>query len=199
MAATSVVIANNALVMIGANTITSLSDNTKEARLCNARYDSCRKAVLRSYPWNFARKRDTLDTAVGSPGDFGYSNDFAVPNDFLRIIKADTGGADYRLEQGKILTNAGTVDLLYIFDLTDTTKFDVMFDDAIAAYLAWNIVFSLTQDKELKKFMWEQFYAIVRLSRFVSASENPPGELSTTEWIDSRVSPNWGLVRDPMT
>jgi hypothetical protein len=199
MAANSVEIANNALIRIGANTITALSDSTKEARACNARYNPARKAVLRSYPWNFAKKRDTLSTAVGSPGDFGYEFDFAVPSDFLRIITLDTGNADYRLEQGKILTDASTVDLLYVFDITDTTKFDPMFDEALGLYLAWSVCFHLTQSNELRKVIWDEYYAMMRISRFVNATENPTGLVQATQWIEARNGPNNGFVRDPGT
>lgn len=199
MAANSVEIANNALIMLGASTITSLADSTKEAKACNARYDAARKAVLRAYPWNFAIKRDTLDTPAGASYDFGYENDFALPNDCLRVISADTGGADYRIEQGKLLTDAGSVDVIYIFNVTDTTKFDPMFDEALAAYLAWSVSFHLTQSNELRDLMWKQYYALAKLGRFVNATENPRQEVEASQWILSRISPNQGLVRDPGT
>src|SRR5262245_58854789 len=60
MAATSLVIANSALSLVGARKITSLADPSKEARECNANHDLCRRAVLREHTWNFALKRDTL-------------------------------------------------------------------------------------------------------------------------------------------
>lgn len=57
MASTDVEICNLALSRIGANTITSLSANSaKEDRLCNQFYTQFRDELLRSYPWNFAKK-----------------------------------------------------------------------------------------------------------------------------------------------
>lgn len=198
MAANSVEIANNALIMLGANTITALSDNTKEARLCNLRYNPSRKAVLRSYPWNFAKKRAILNTSVATP-TFGFTYTYDLPAGFIRSINVDAGGADYRFEFNKLITDATEVELQYIYDADDTTKFDSMFDEALAAYLAWNISYSLTQNEQLKDMMWKTYYGLVKLGRFVNAAENPPGAIEALEWVESRVSPNSGFVRDPGT
>jgi hypothetical protein len=52
--ASDVAICNTALNRLGANTITSFTENSKEARLCNAEYEGIRDQVLRSHPWNCA-------------------------------------------------------------------------------------------------------------------------------------------------
>ena len=43
---------NSALNQLGAASITALTDNTKNARLCSERYPTVRDAVFRSHPWN---------------------------------------------------------------------------------------------------------------------------------------------------
>ena len=45
-------ICNSALNQLGANAITALTENSKNGRLCNARYNTVRDAVFRSHPWN---------------------------------------------------------------------------------------------------------------------------------------------------
>lgn len=60
MAQSSLEVANSALYKLGATKITSLSDASKEARICNDRVDLCKKAVLCLHPWNFAIKRAVL-------------------------------------------------------------------------------------------------------------------------------------------
>ena len=54
-------ICNEAMDLLGAATITSLDENSKEARLCNRRFSTVRDAVLRSHPWNCLIKRITLN------------------------------------------------------------------------------------------------------------------------------------------
>lgn len=53
-------ICNEALDKLGVETITSFSDDSKQARHCSRRYDRLRKKLLRSHWWNFAIKREIL-------------------------------------------------------------------------------------------------------------------------------------------
>ena len=59
--ATEVSICANALRRLGDDPITSLTDDTERARLCNAFYEDARDACLRSHPWNFAITRASLN------------------------------------------------------------------------------------------------------------------------------------------
>ncbi len=60
MATSDVEICNSALQKLGAETITTLADNSRRASLCNRQYDKIRKKLLRAHPWNFAIKRAAL-------------------------------------------------------------------------------------------------------------------------------------------
>ncbi len=50
-------ICNGALNQLGATTILSLTEDSKNARLCNSRFTQVRDAVFRSHPWNCLQKR----------------------------------------------------------------------------------------------------------------------------------------------
>ena len=58
--ASVVQICNSALNQLGAASITALTDNSKNARLCNERYAVVRDAVFRNHPWNCLIKRQQL-------------------------------------------------------------------------------------------------------------------------------------------
>ena len=45
-------ICNGSLNQLGATTIVSLTEDSKNARLCNARFTQIRDSVFRSHPWN---------------------------------------------------------------------------------------------------------------------------------------------------
>lgn len=47
---------------LGGVLITSLSDTTREARLCNSAIGRCRQTLLRMHPWGFAKRRKVLTT-----------------------------------------------------------------------------------------------------------------------------------------
>lgn len=73
-------IINNALQGIGARqTVASLSEGSPEARVANLCYDSTRRKILRSAPWNCARKIETLSLLIAAPGT--PENPNATPSD----------------------------------------------------------------------------------------------------------------------
>ena len=53
-------ICNSALNLLGASTISALTDDSKNARLCNQRYEPVRNRVFRSHAWNCLTKRVQL-------------------------------------------------------------------------------------------------------------------------------------------
>lgn len=84
--ATSVVsICNQALGWLGANLITSLNDDNKEAALCKANYPDIRDAVLEEREWTFCVRRISLSPTVVEPV-YGYTNQFLLPPDVIRIL-----------------------------------------------------------------------------------------------------------------
>ena len=58
MAITTLDIANRALLRLGAKyVISSLSEETDRARVCNIEMEPCRVETLRAHPWHHARRR----------------------------------------------------------------------------------------------------------------------------------------------
>lgn len=67
----AVAVCNKALLMLRADTITALSDNTDRARLCNGLWDSVRQRVYRLHPWNALRAAQTFTAPGMNAGAFG--------------------------------------------------------------------------------------------------------------------------------
>ena len=65
-------ICNGALNQLGATTIVSLTEDSKNARLCNARFTQIRDSVFRSHPWNCLQKRLELSSSTDTPA-WGFS------------------------------------------------------------------------------------------------------------------------------
>lgn len=92
-------ICNNALIILGAQPINSLNDSSDRALACNVVYATARDALLRKFPWNFARKQAALNQLAPvplsmelmpnshGPGAIIYTGAFACPNDFLRMYR----------------------------------------------------------------------------------------------------------------
>lgn len=82
-------IANAALVLIGARRITTFGETTsEESRIINAVYDDVRDEVLQEHPWGFAQKRATLvDMTRTAQDDWVTATVYAIDD----IVLASTG------------------------------------------------------------------------------------------------------------
>lgn len=176
-----------ALLLTGSASIADIDDVTvREGKLCNLNFVSARQSHLRMYPWRFASARITLDTPEVTGPDFDYENAFDVPSDMLRLLQVADGEVSYALEQGQILTNEDEIDIYYVKDITDVAEWDALFIEVISHFLAWKICMPLTQDKALKKLIWEGYEAILPKSKHVDSGEGFQRALITKDWVDSR-------------
>ena len=110
--ASVVQICNSALNQLGAASITSLTDNSKNARLCNERYATVRDAVFRSHPWNSLIKRQQLAQDTATPA-YGFKFQFTLPSDCLRLLNLDAYNSDHKVEGRKILCNESAIKISY--------------------------------------------------------------------------------------
>ena len=98
-------ICNGALNQLGATTILSLTEDSKNARLCNQRFTQVRDAVFRSHPWNCLQKRQELAADTTAPA-WGFKFAYTLPADCLRLLRILDYDSNYKVEGRKILTNA---------------------------------------------------------------------------------------------
>ena len=138
---TEVDICNLALSHLGEASITALNDGTERANACALHYPNTRDEVLRSHRWNFAIFRATVTASVTAPA-FGWDKQYAIPADCLRILEVndsefgDEISDQYVVENGYILTNATTMNLVYVGRFEDTDAYDPIFVKALALKLA---------------------------------------------------------------
>lgn len=205
MATNALEICNSALTLVGARRIVSLSDPSLEARECNANYDIARKATLRDFPWNWATKRVVLDTADSTAPAFEYQYRFAIPDDFIRNHTVyDTSACileagRWRLESDFYLTDEATLWVRYVYNVTDTTLFDPIFDEAVAAKLAHKISFKLNASESTRAEVAKIYMDCLRRAKFTSSTEEPSEKLDADEWVRSRYGRASDFIRDPGT
>ena len=82
-------ICNSALNLLGASTISALTEDSKNARLCNQRYEPIRDRMFRSHAWNCLTKRVQLAKDSAAPV-IEYANQYTLPADCLRVLKIHT-------------------------------------------------------------------------------------------------------------
>lgn len=178
-------ICNRALIRLGASPLTSLTEDSKEARLCVATYDLARKELLRSHPFNFAIKRVTLASLVQEPA-FEYTYKYLLPTDCLRVLKIYNSANPFKVENGYIVTDEPELNLIYISDVTDPNKFDAMFSSLLTLGIAKDIGYTLTENASLIGILNEEFIRLKREAKLFDGQEGSPDQFDQGDWLDSR-------------
>ena len=191
--ASVVSICNSALNQLGAASITALTDNSKNARLCNERYGTVRDAVFRSHPWNCLIKRQQLAQDTATPA-YGFSYQFSLPSDALRLLGIDAYNSDHKVEGRKILCNEKSIKITYISQVTDPNEMDVLLRETISAGIAADLGYAITANLQVSKLMQEKYQYKLSEARHTDASEgynvDPSNgqvdQILTEDFINSR-------------
>lgn len=171
MASSELEICNSALIKVGEGVVSSLSDPGKPARVCAAQYARVRDMLLAAHPWNFATKRVMLTTPLAARPPYGYTFQFGVPSDCLRVLEVDTADHKWEKEGTSIVTNSSGVGMKYIAKVEDVSKYSVLFDELLALAIAKDIAFSLTQNASLVANLREDYKVALREARSFDAQE----------------------------
>ena len=186
-------ICNSALNLLGASTISALTDDSKNARLCNQRYEPVRNRVFRSHAWNCLHKRVQLAQNSTAPV-VEYSYAYALPSDCLRVLKIHNGSTDsiksdidYKIEGRNIVTNEGTVYIIYIAIDTDPNNYDTYLQESISHQLAADLAYAVTNNATLADKYMVIADERLREARFIDATENSLGTIESSEFTDARL------------
>ena len=129
-------ICNDALLMLGATEMTSFTEGTDSAKICDRLYDDLKKYILSIYPWSFAKVKVQLAKTSDTPVT-EWKNVYALPADIVGTPKAvfitSTAGARpetefelYYVGQPRLLTDYDTVYIDYVADV-DESRFPEYF------------------------------------------------------------------------
>ena len=151
MASSQIAISNQALAHIGVTTsIASLTESSKEARICALFFEPVRDTLLEAFDWGFARKRVALalSTAEVTNWEFAY----AYPSDCVAARRLALAGqrnprADQRLpfelaSDGAVrllLADQEDAELVYTARITDANLFSPGFVELMGYALAAKI------------------------------------------------------------
>ena len=151
-------IVNLALDIIKTENINDVAvpGDDKQAVVANRWYDDVRQNALEGFPWNFASTRSAIPLSATDP-TFGFDDAYTLPNDyislsFIKYWDYPLSKWNYMIENGKIyIDNDGAASLQvgYVYDLTQTAKFSPSFKIYLAYALAEKIVYKLTGNATL--------------------------------------------------
>ena len=187
--ATKIDIANMALRRIGETGIESFDEQSDNAKVLGDFYDNDRKAVLREYPWSFAVKTQELTATTNTPPDWSY--EFALPADILYLISPAEAGRDfsddlYEIRGTSLYTDVSELTVRYVYDITDTAKFDSLFVTAFSFLLASDIAMPRTGDPSIQANMASGYFNAITKARGMSGAENKLNRVADNQYVRAR-------------
>jgi len=177
--------------MLGASRIASLTQDSKNARVMNTAFEPVKRNLIRRYDWSFAIKRDSI-AAQAAQTKWGELNRFALPNDYLRLLRNKEidfldFNHDWTIEGRFIVTaDAAPLEIRYLADIADPTLFDATFDEALSALLAVECAEEITQSNTKKKQLRQDSLDQIKIAFRLGAIEKGPQEVIQDTWLDSR-------------
>ena len=189
--ASTVDICNGALNQLGATTILSLTEDSKNARLCNSRYTQVRDGLFRTHPWNCLQKRVELAADTTAPA-WGFSYAYTLPADCLRLLRILDYDSNYKVEGRKILSNTSSMKILYIGRITDPNEYDELLRETLSSALGADIAYAITSNNTTSQNMIVSYQEKLRDARFVDSTEgynvNPDNGMTDVVGADTFIN-----------
>lgn len=173
-------ICNFALDALGKGTIAALDSSTEASRSLLLKYEPTRDAVLRDYPWQFAKKQVALSlqtsTVVGWDYVYGY------PSNCVKVRKVYTEETYWNPEPEPfdeydvggitcVVCNLEFAYAEYTAKITDPTRFDAMFVKALSFALASEVGFKLTGNAGIRNDMFKLYMQTLQAAQASSNTE----------------------------
>jgi len=185
-------ICNAALQLIkNSKQITGIEQGTKEANACEVIYADLRDALLEMHNWNFATKRVKMGQLSATPA-FEWDYEYELPSDFIRVVSVHNNatGRDiipYKIENGKILSDASDLYLRYIARVEDPNLMPATFRLALSKLLSSRLAVGLAQSASLGEKMYEQFTKEdLPTAKSADSIQDFADQLPESDWITAR-------------
>jgi hypothetical protein len=163
-------ICNLALTMLSTSRIASLTEDSENARKCNAIFDLTRDNLLTQHYWNFSLKEASLALSEDTPTIEDWAYIFQIPTDCLLIAYND-GDYPYAVVGDKLYSNDSTCNIRYVSRVTNPQLFSSGFLTALATRLAADLCFGITQNATLAQAMEAKAVQALREAKWTDAQE----------------------------
>jgi len=172
---------NEALLSIGGNVITSTTETSPNAVLCNRFFESCRDYVTVNSRWNSAQAEATVTATSDSPLITVWTKKAALPTDpyCLRVLDCYVTGVheDFEIVGREIYSNTMPMKIRYLKRITDLSSISPAFFQAMVRYLAYKLAYPLTKQHTVQAEMLKMYDFAIRDARLLDAQEGVPVEI----------------------
>lgn len=192
MVKSAIDLCSQALVRLGAEPVSSFDEGTAEADVADALYAGVRDECLSAHPWSFATGQAVLERLTAVPvADYAYA--YALPTDLLRVISAGDGADDaargrgivYRIHEGRLHTDAETVNLTYIFR-ADESAWPAFFGHVVVQKLVEAFAVPITDSTTAAEAAAKVAEIALRQAKSLDSQQATPKAVEDFSLIDCR-------------
>lgn len=188
---TAIDICSRALILIGAEPITSFDDGNNEALIASNMYEDVARAALVNSRWRFATNQAVLNRLTADPtGRFDAA--YQLPTGWLmtHAITINDTPIEYQTYGNKIYCNADAASSV-ILDYTyraDEADWPSYFTIAVQYELASIFAIGLARDATLSRLMADQAMIHITRARSLDSQQQTTRKLNTSRFITNRRS-----------
>jgi len=184
-------IASRALVLIGAEPITSFESSSTEALVASNMYEDVVRSSLCIARWRFATEQSVLNQLTETPtGRFAIAHQ--LPSDLLMLhtVTVNDNRLGYTVYGDKVFSDSSTNDTLiadYTYRATET-DFPSYFSLAVQYSLAGVFATAIARDDSLALLMDGKADRLMAKARNLDSQQQTTRSLSTTRFTTNRRS-----------
>ena len=102
---------------------------------------------------------------------WGFTKQYTLPADCLRVLTILDYDADYKIEGRKILTDNSSMKIFIFQELEDPNEYDELLRETLSAALAADIAYAVTSSNPTATNMFNLFQSKLKEARFVDSTE----------------------------
>ena len=184
-------IASRALVLIGAEPISSFDSSSTEALVASNMYEDTVRAMLSTARWRFATEQSILNELSDVPtGRFDIAHQ--LPSNLLVLhgVTINDRLIEFTVYGDKVFSDSTTADTL-VADFTfraEEVNFPSYFSLALQYSLASIFATSIARDDRLMQLMETKANQLMAKARNIDAQQQTTRKLSTSRFITNRRS-----------
>jgi hypothetical protein len=180
-----------ALILIGADPITSFDENTTEALVASNMYEDVARASLVNSRWRFATNQGLLNLLSAKPTG-RYDRAYQLPADLLMLHAVTVGDLpiEYQIYGNKVFADTDPADIVVADYTFRANEQDWPSYFTIAVEYSLSVVFatSIARDATLASLMKEQARESMAKARSLDSQQQTSRKLTTSRFIAERRS-----------
>ena len=184
-------IASRALVLIGAEPITSFESSSTEALVASNMYEDVVRSSLCICRWRFATEQAVLNQLTNTPtGRFDIAHQLPSNLLMLHAVTINDNKINYTVYGDKVFSDSTTNDIL-IADYTyraDEVDFPSYFSLAVQYSLASVFATAIARDDKLMEMMEVKAERLMAKARNLDGQQQTSRVLTTTRFRTNRLS-----------